>query len=358
MKNSKEENHMENLISQYLEYCEKIDASDLHIIAGHRPVARIAGELKAIDNRIYSRDQVWGIIQDILTEKQMQEFEEFSDVDSSFSIRDKRFRCNIYRNQHGFAISIRRIPSNVGDFAVLGIPEVLKQVVLKKSGLVLVTGPTGSGKTTTLASIIDYLNKKITAHIITIEDPIEYAFTDNRCIITQREIGRDASDFPRALRASLRQDPDIIMLGEMRDLDSIATALTAAETGHLVLSTLHTTGASNTVDRIIDVFPSAQQQQIRVQLSMVLLAVVSQQLVPNLSGKRSLATEVMICNSAVRNIIRAGKNFQLVNAMATGRNIGMYSMEQCLEAMYKQGIISQENYLLYTPAAVNPGNQG
>ncbi len=348
----------DNTLIKYLKLAEKIDASDLHIKSGKCAIARVAGTLKQIDDTVLTKEQVFSFVQDILTEKQMVEFDMYSDVDSSFSVGDKRFRCNVYRDFNGFSISIRRIINDVADFKTLGIPEVLKNLAVKRSGLILVTGPTGSGKTTTIASIINYLNRSITAHIITIEDPIEYTYTSNRCVITQRELGRDASDYPRALRASLRQDPDIIMLGEMRDLESIRTALTAAETGHLVLSTLHTTGAANSVDRIIDVFPPDQQQQIRVQLSMVLLAVVSQQLVPNIAGGRSLATEVMICNSAIKNIIRSGKNFQLHNTMMTSRNVGMYSMEQCLEAMYRQGIISADNYQLYTPVNLSPNNGG
>lgn len=341
----------DNTLIKYLKLAERIDASDIHIKSGKCAIARVSGTLKQIDDAILTKEQVFSFIQDILTEKQMTEFDLYSDVDSSFSVGDRRFRCNVYRDFNGFSISIRRIINEIGDFRSLGIPEVLKNLAVKKSGLILVTGPTGSGKTTTLASIVNYLNRVITAHIITIEDPIEYTYTSNRCVITQREIGRDASDYPRALRASLRQDPDVIMLGEMRDLESIRTALTAAETGHLVLSTLHTTGACNSIDRIIDVFPADQQQQIRVQLSMVLLGVVSQQLVPNVKGGRSLATEVMICNGAIKNIIREGKNYQLQNTMMTSRNAGMYIMEQCLEAMYRQGIISAENYQLYTPAS-------
>lgn len=252
----------DNTLIKYLKLAERIDASDIHIKSGKCAIARVSGTLKQIDDAILTKEQVFSFIQDILTEKQMTEFDLYSDVDSSFSVGDRRFRCNVYRDFNGFSISIRRIINEIGDFRSLGIPEVLKNLAVKKSGLILVTGPTGSGKTTTLASIINYLNRVITAHIITIEDPIEYTYTSNRCVITQREIGRDASDYPRALRASLRQDPDVIMLGEMRDLESIRTALTAAETGHLVLSTLHTTGACNSIDRIIDVFPADQQQQI------------------------------------------------------------------------------------------------
>jgi pilus retraction protein PilT len=338
----------DNLI-KYLSLCERVNASDLHLKAGQHAIARVSGVLKELDDQVLDNKTIFSYIDRILTDKQKQEFALNQDVDSSFTIGDKRYRCNAYCDINGYSLSIRRIMNQLGDFRQLGIPEVLKHIVVKKSGLILVTGPTGSGKSTTLASLINFLNENVTAHIITIEDPIEYIYTPKRCMITQREIGRDAANFARALRAAMRQDPDIILIGELRDLESIQTALSAAETGHLVLSTLHTMGAENSIDRIIDVFPPEQQMQIRTQLSMVLLAVMSQQLVPNVEGGRSLASEVMICNSAIKSIIRSGKTQQLANTMMTSRNAGMYSMEQCLEQLYRMGIITLDNFQLYTP---------
>lgn len=336
-------------LKMYLDVCERSQASDLHIKVGLEPTVRVMGILKVIGGEVMTEDTINRFIKSILTDEQMRELAKMHDVDSSFSVDSRRYRCNIYHEMNGYAISIRRIMQVLSDFQTLGIPEVLKQLATKKNGLILITGPTGSGKTTTLASIINYLNKTINAHIITIEDPIEYMYDSEKCIITQREVGRDAESFSRALRASLRQDPDVILLGELRDLDSISTALSAAETGHLVLSTIHTTGAENTIDRIIDVFPPEQQQQIRIQLSMVLLCVMSQQLIPATDGTRVLASEVMVCNSAIKNIIRCGKTHQIVNTMMTSKNSGMYSMEQCLKQLYRDGRISLDNYEQYMP---------
>ena len=338
----------DNTLIKYLKLAERIDASDIHIKSGKCAIARVSGTLKQIDDAILTKEQVFSFIQDILTEKQMTEFDLYSDVDSSFSVGDRRFRCNVYRDFNGFSISIRRIINEIGDFRSLGIPEVLKNLAVKKSGLILVTGPTGSGKTTTLASIVNYLNRVITAHIITIEDPIEYTYTSNRCVITQREIGRDASDYPRALRASLRQDPDVIMLGEMRDLESIRTALTAAETGHLVLSTLHTTGACNSIDRIIDVFPTHQQQQTRIQLAMILEGVISQALIPTADGHgRVAAFEVMLASPAIRSLIREQKNHQIQSTIQTSRAQGMITLDDYILDLYKSGTISRDMALVY-----------
>lgn len=337
----------EDKLIRLLALCEKVNASDLHLKAGHAPVARVNGVLKEIDDEIFDNKTIIGYLERILTEHQKEEFGVHQDVDSSFTVDEHRYRCNAYCDVGGYSLSIRSIKNRLSDFRSLGIPEVFKQVIRQKSGLILITGPTGSGKSTTLASMINYLNESATAHIITIEDPIEYVYESKRCLITQREIGRDASGFPRALHACLRQDPDVILIGELRDLETIQTALSAAETGHLVLSTLHTNSAENSIDRIVDVFPPEQQAQIRTQLSMVLLAVMSQQLVPTVDGKRVLASEVMICNSAIKNIIRSGKTQQITNTLMTSKTTGMYSMDQSLEQLYRMGRISMENYQMY-----------
>jgi pilus retraction protein PilT len=262
---------------------------------------------------------------------------------------------------NGSSLSVRRYNANFQDFETLGLPLILRDLSLRKNGMILLTGPTGSGKSTTLAAIINYLNNNVSEHIITLEDPIEFIHKCNKCIISQREVGRDTMSFAKGLRSCLRQDPDVIMLGEMRDIDSISTALTAAETGHLVLATLHTTGAENAVDRIIDSFPAGQQDQIRTQLAMVLLCVVSQQLVPRAKGDgRVLATEVLISNSAVKSLIRQGKNHQLQNTMQTSRNAGMYTMNQSLEELCKKGEISNESFNIYQSnltSVTNKNNQ-
>ncbi len=337
----------EDKLIRLLALCEKVNASDLHLKAGHAPVARVNGVLKEIDDEIFDNKTIISYLERILTEHQKEEFGVHQDVDSSFTVDDHRYRCNAYCDVGGYSLSIRSIKNRLSDFRTLGIPEVFRQVVKQKSGLILITGPTGSGKSTTLASLINYLNENATAHIITIEDPIEYVYESKRCLITQREIGRDASGFSRALHACLRQDPDVILIGELRDLETIQTALSAAETGHLVLSTLHTNSAENSIDRIVDVFPPEQQAQIRTQLSMVLLAVMSQQLVPTVDGKRVLASEVMICNSAIKNIIRSGKTQQITNTLMTSKTTGMYSMDQSLEQLYHMGRISMESYQMY-----------
>lgn len=337
----------EDKLIRLLALCEKVNASDLHLKAGHAPVARVNGVLKEIDDEIFDNKTIISYLERILTEHQKEEFGVHQDVDSSFTVDDHRYRCNAYCDVGGYSLSIRSIKNRLSDFRSLGIPEVFRQVVRQKSGLILITGPTGSGKSTTLASLINYLNENATAHIITIEDPIEYVYESKRCLITQREIGRDASGFSRALHACLRQDPDVILIGELRDLETIQTALSAAETGHLVLSTLHTNSAENSIDRIVDVFPPEQQAQIRTQLSMVLLAVMSQQLVPTVDGKRALASEVMICNSAIKNIIRSGKTQQITNTLMTSKTTGMYSMDQSLEQLYHAGRITMESYQMY-----------
>lgn len=344
------------LLKNLLAVCDSKRASDLHLKVGIKPTMRVTNELVPISDQGITLEMMEGMMRVILTPKQQQEFERDKDIDLAFNLEglQQRYRANIYYDINGISISIRRFGVSISDLASLGIPDIVRAMSLRKNGLILVTGPTGSGKSTTLASIINYLNDNVNSHIITLEDPIEFIHKCNKCIITQREVGKDASSFARGLREALRQDPDIIMLGEMRDLESISTALTAAETGHLVLATLHTTGAENAIDRIIDSFPAGQQEQIRVQLAMTLLCIVSQQLIPRAKGDgRVLATEVMVTSSAIRSIIRQGKTFQIGNTMSTSKKQGMYTINQCLDELFKNGEISAESYKLFQTNQIN-----
>lgn len=278
------------------------------------------------------------------------------DDDFSFSVKGiGRFRCSAYKQRGSLAAVLRIVPFGLPDARKLGIPAVVTDMYTKKRGMILVTGPAGSGKSTTLACMIDRINRECTDHIITLEDPIEYLHPHVKSIVSQREIALDTRDYAHALRAALRQAPDVILLGEMRDFETIQTALTAAETGHLLLSTLHTVGAAKTIDRILDVFPANQQQQVRVQLSMVLQAVISQQLIPTVDGSLAPAFEVMLANSAIANMIREGKVYQLDNAIYAGAAQGMITMDADILRLYKAGRITRENALLY---AVNPDALG
>ncbi len=281
---------------------------------------------------------------------------ETGDDDFSFSVRDVgRFRCNTYMQRGSPAAVLRAVPFGLPDYRALGIPQVVMDLCVKKRGMILVTGPAGSGKSTTLACMIDRINRESDSHIITLEDPIEYLHPHRRSIVSQREIALDATDFARALRSALRQAPDVILLGEMRDYETIHTALTAAETGHLLLSSLHTLGSAKTIDRIVDVFPAAQQAQVRVQLSMVLLAVVSQQLIPTVDGGLAPAMEVMVVSPAISNMIREGKGHQIDNAIYAGGAQGMISMDEDILRLFRAGRITRDFALSY---AINPDIMG
>jgi len=284
-----------------------------------------------------------------MNEKQQQRFEENGECDMSFAIAGQgRYRVNIYKQRGSIAMAFRLVDTKVPSAESLGVPQSVIDLYQKKRGLVLVTGPTGSGKSTTLASLIDKINNNREAHVITLEDPIEYLHSHNRSIVNQREIGLDSLSYAHALRAALREDPDVILVGEMRDFETISVAITAAETGHLVLSTLHTIGAASTVDRVIDVFPPHQQQQIRVQLANVLEAVISQQLIPTADGHgRVAAFEVLHTNPAVRNLIREGKTHQLTSVMQTNRKAGMITMDDALLQLYAQHSISKDQVLQF-----------
>jgi twitching motility protein PilT len=324
------------------------EASDLHITTGSPPRLRIDGKLVPIDSPPLAPSDTKSLCYSILTDAQKHKFEENNELDLSFGVKGlSRFRGNIFMQRGAVAGAFRTIPFEIRSFRDLGLPEIVNDLVKKPRGLILVTGPTGSGKSTTLAAMIDRLNSERTDHIITIEDPIEYLHSHKKSLINQREVNADTFSFKAALRYILRQDPDVVLIGEMRDLETIEAALTVAETGHLTLATLHTNSAVQTMNRIIDVFPPHQQDQIRVQLSFVLEAVLSQQLIPKKSGKgRALAIELMVPNIAIRNLIREDKIHQIYGMMQTGQaRYGMQTMNQALVDLYSKGYLSYEDTL-------------
>lgn len=330
-----------------IKYAIENNASDIHITVGIPPVFRIDGVLKYFNNDKLSPKDVEKMANEILNEEQFKELKAKGEIDISYAKPGiSRFRVNIYKQRGSYAIALRIIPFKIPTMEELGLPQVVKSLARLPRGLILVTGPTGSGKSTTLASIIDLINNEKNYHILTLEDPIEYLHKHNNSMINQREIGTDSSNFANALRSALRQDPDVILVGEMRDLETMSITLTAAETGHLVLSTLHTIGAAKTIDRIIDVFPPHQQQQIRVQLASVLQAIISQQLLPKASGVgRVAAFEIMIATPAIRNLIREGKVHQIDTIIQTSRKHGMQTMDNSLLELYQKGIISKNTLL-------------
>jgi twitching motility protein PilT len=318
--------------------------SDLHIAVGRKPTMRYHGHLQELDAPVLTPSNSRALVLSIMNEAQREELERTWEADFAYSITSvARFRINAYFQRGSVGAAARALPPKIGSFEELGLPDCMEELSNKPRGLVLVTGPTGAGKTTTLASVIDFINTHRSLHIITIEDPIEYVHKHKMSIVTQREVGSDTKAFSNALRYILRQDPDVVLIGEMRDLPTIQAALTAAETGHLVFATLHTQDAAQTIDRVIDVFPPSQQQQVRIQLASTLQGIVSQQLLPTMDGEgRVLACEVLIPTPAVRNLIREAKTHQLATVMQTGRQFGMVTMDESLADKYRQGLISYD----------------
>jgi twitching motility protein PilT len=327
-----------------LEFAVNNNASDIHITVGLAPVFRIDGTLRNFEYKKLKPDDTKKFVQQLLSQEKLTELEKNGQADDIYTIPSiGRFRVNAFKQRNCYGMVIRIIPLKIPSIDELGLPSTIKELAKLSRGLVLVTGPSGSGKSTTLASIIDLINEKRSCHIITLEEPIEYLHDHKKSIVNQREIGRDTDSYYSGLRAALRQDPDVIMVGEIRDLETMSTVLMAAETGHVVLSTLHTFGAANTITRIIDMFPTYQQQQVRIQLANVIEAVICQQLLPRNDGKgRVVATEIMIATSAIRNLIRENKIHQIYASIETGCEKGMRTIDQSLLELYSKGAISKE----------------
>jgi len=329
-------------IAELLAFSVKHEASDLHISAGLPPMIRVDGDIRRINVPALDHKIVHGMVYDIMNDKQRKDYEEFLETDFSFEIPGlARFRVNAFNQDRGASAVFRTIPSKVLTLEDLGCPETFKDIVNVPRGLVLVTGPTGSGKSTTLAAMMDYKNDNEYAHILTIEDPIEFVHTSKKCLINQREVHRDTLGFSEALRSALREDPDIILVGELRDLETIRLALTAAETGHLVFGTLHTSSAAKTIDRIIDVFPAGEKSMVRSMLSESLRSVIAQTLLKKVGGGRTAAWEIMVGTPAIRNLIREDKVAQMYSAIQTGQAHGMQTLDQHLQELVKKGMISR-----------------
>ncbi len=331
-------------ITELLAFSAKQGASDLHLSAGLPPMIRVDGDVRRINLPPLDHKQVHGLIYDIMNDKQRKDYEEFLETDFSFEVPGvARFRVNAFNQNRGAGAVFRTIPSKVLTMEDLGMGEVFKKITDVPRGLVLVTGPTGSGKSTTLAAMLDYLNSNKYHHILTVEDPIEFVHESKKCLVNQREVHRDTLGFSEALRSALREDPDIILVGEMRDLETIRLALTAAETGHLVFGTLHTTSAAKTIDRIVDVFPGEEKSMVRSMLSESLQAVISQTLMKKVGGGRVAAHEIMIGTPAIRNLIREDKVAQMYSAIQTGGSLGMQTLDSCLKGLLAKGIVSRES---------------
>ena len=330
-------------ITELLAFSVKNKASDLHLSAELPPMIRVDGDIRRINVPPLSHKEVHALIYDIMNDKQRRDYEEFFETDFSFELPGiARFRVNVFIQNRGAAAVMRTIPSKVLTLDELGCPTFFQEITKKPRGLILVTGPTGSGKSTTLAAMIDFINSNDYSHILTVEDPIEFVHLSKKSLINQREVHRDTLGFNEALRSALREDPDIILVGEMRDLETIRLALTAAETGHLVFGTLHTSSAAKTIDRIIDVFPAAEKEMIRSMLSESLQAVISQALLKKVSGGRTAAWEIMVGTPAIRNLIREAKIAQMYSAIQTGRKEGMQTLDQHLEELVNRGWITRQ----------------
>ena len=330
-------------IAQLLAFGVKQGASDLHLSAGLPPMIRVDGDIRRINVPEMDHKQVHDMIYDIMSDKQRKDFEEFLETDFSFEIPGlARFRVNAFNHNRGAGGVFRTIPSKILSLEDLGAPKIFQEISEYPRGIVLVTGPTGSGKSTTLAGMVDYKNDTEYGHILTVEDPIEFVHDSKKCLVNQREVHRDTLGFNEALRSALREDPDTILVGEMRDLETIRLALSAAETGHLVFGTLHTSSAAKTIDRIVDVFPAAEKAMVRSMLSESLKAVISQTLMKKIGGGRVAAHEIMIGTPAIRNLIREDKIAQMYSAIQTGQNIGMQTLDQNLKGLLSQGVVAKE----------------
>ncbi len=331
------------LIDKLLHTVVNRGASDLHISVGQPPVVRTDGRLKRLETKVLEAEDTVALMKSITPERCQQELQEVGGTDFGFAFGDlARFRVSVFKQRGFVGMVLRQIPVEMMDFKELGTPPVFADLIMRPRGLILVTGPTGSGKTTTLASAIDYINGRVDHHIITVEDPIEFYHQHRKSTINQREVGVDVPSFAEAIRRALRQDPDVILVGELRDLETIEAAITAAETGHIVFGTLHTTGAQGTINRIIDVFPTSQQEQIRTQLSVALIGVLSQQLLPRIGGGRVAAYEMLVISAAIANLIRENKIFRITSAIQTGQKIGMQLLDDHLYTLWEKETVSKE----------------
>ncbi|MFQ3209283.1 MAG: twitching motility protein PilT [Colwellia sp.] len=331
-------------ITELLAFSVQHDASDLHLSTGTPPAIRVEGDVRKLNIPAFDAKDVNALVYDIMNDRQRKEYEENLEVDFSFEVPNlARFRVNAFNQNRGPAAVFRTIPSKILSLDDLGCPEIFREIADTPRGLVLVTGPTGSGKSTTLAAMVDYINDNKNDHILTIEDPIEFVHENKKCLINQREVHRDTLSFSAALRSALREDPDVILVGEMRDLETIRLAMTAAETGHLVFGTLHTTSAPKTIDRIIDVFPGEEKSMVRSMLSESLRAVISQCLIKKVGGGRVAAHEIMMGVPAIRNLIREDKIAQMYSAIQTGMQHGMQTMDQCLQGLVNRGVITKQH---------------
>jgi twitching motility protein PilT len=336
-------------LRELLEQMVKMDASDLHLTVGSPPVVRIDGKLQRLNFDFLTSEQTKKLSYSMLNEKQKLKFEQNSELDFSFGIEQmSRFRCNLFMQRGNVAVALRQIPYKIRTFEELGLPKVVADFAKLPRGLVLVTGPTGSGKSTTLAAIIDKINKERPVHIITVEDPIEYLHRHQMSLINQREVYSDTNSFAAALKFALREDPDVVLVGEMRDLETIDAALSISETGHLAFATLHTNSAAESINRIVDSFPTNQQEQIRISLSFSLQAIISQTLIARIGGGRVVALEIMICTPAIRALIRDDKIHQMYSMMQSGQKYGMKTMNQSLAELYLAGKISLNDSMSYS----------
>ncbi len=334
-------------IDRLLDTVVRHDASDLHLTVGRPPTIRLHGHLQNLKTKVLDSEDMVGLMKSITPERNQQELQEVGGTDFGFAYGDAaRFRVSVFRQKSELAIVLRQIPNRLLTFEQIGLPEICRELIRRPQGMFLVTGPTGSGKTTSLATMLDYINEIYDRHIITMEDPIEYYHNHKKSIVNQREVGNDVPSFSEALRRALRQDPDVILVGEMRDLETIEAAIRAAETGHLVFATLHTNGAAKTIDRVVDAFPVSQQNQVRVQLSTALISVLSQQLLARTDKPgRVAAYEFLVVTPAIANLIRDAKTFRIDSMIQTGKKFGMQLLDDHLWSLYSQGIISAEEMI-------------